>query len=521
MTRTRSRFSGVFFGTLILFLSATMSFGATWYTATSGSDMSTGTQDNPFATIQHAVDAATDGDTVMVEAGTYSGGITISNDGITLQSVSGAAATTIEGGTTGITVACNDVTIQGFGFKNAVTGINIASSQATNLTFSSNIFNNLTVGITQEFPLQDCSLTISDNTMRNVDAGIYLDKNMGENDQPVNIRITGNTMTDCDIYGIAFISLYSGTVEISENSLADCTGNAIIIGKTGSGGKEISFNVEKNIISLSDTETGNFGIFITSAERTTRVTENTVTGNYKSGIYVETVGNEGAAPALFYMEDNVVVGSERGITLTSAFLNFGGSAYLRGNTIADVTTFGVGLADLGWSTTAEGFTLTFEENLILACDQGLFLTGLFRETTGTVSIRNNNFRNNQTGLEISPANNNFAGSDFVIDKNNFDDNGVYGLLNGTVEMVDATNNWWGDETGPYDGKMLPGTPNYNNLGGLGDEVSSYVDYDGWGSARYSGSTGSSASSGGGCTVGGLSPGMLLLLLPLAGLFRRK
>jgi len=49
-----------------------------------------------------------------------------------------------------------------------------------------------------------------------------------------------------------------------------------------------------------------------------------------------------------------------------------------------------------------------------------------------------------------------------------------------IGALDAENNWWGDVTGPYDNKTLSkGVPNYNNPGGLGNAVSSYVDYRPW------------------------------------------
>src|SRR5205823_8002277 len=45
----------------------------TYYVATSGNDGGTGTQAQPWRTLQHAADVASAGDTVVVEPGTYVG----------------------------------------------------------------------------------------------------------------------------------------------------------------------------------------------------------------------------------------------------------------------------------------------------------------------------------------------------------------------------------------------------------------------------------------------------------------
>ncbi len=74
----------------------------------------------------------------------------------------------------------------------------------------------------------------------------------------------------------------------------------------------------------------------------------------------------------------------------------------------------------------------------------------------------------------------FCPTDTEVAFNNICGNSPYGLLNdSTSDIVSAQHNWWGDGTGPFDGKTLPGVPDYNNPGGLGDAVSSYVDYANW------------------------------------------
>jgi hypothetical protein len=64
-------------------------------------------------------------------------------------------------------------------------------------------------------------------------------------------------------------------------------------------------------------------------------------------------------------------------------------------------------------------------------------------------------------------------SDPVINYNNIANNGAvdgYGVYNNDDEIeIDAKDNWWGDESGPYHPTKNPT--------GSGDEVSNYVEFE--------------------------------------------
>ena len=92
-----------------------------------------------------------------------------------------------------------------------------------------------------------------------------------------------------------------------------------------------------------------------------------------------------------------------------------------------------------------------------------------------VDINGGTFSGN--GIGISVGNN---VTDIEIHNANISGNISAGVINWTDSaIINATNNWWGDPSGPYDNKTLPGIPNYNNPSGLGNAVSSKVDYKPW------------------------------------------
>ncbi len=504
---------------LLLTVACIPATGTDWYVALDGDDTGSGTEADPFLTIQHAVNQASDGETIFVEggAGTYAGDISIDRDRLTLSAVDEGLKPVIAGGTYGIYLTGNGLTVDGFWLENNDYGIYLANMQTEDVTLTSNWIEDFQFeGIYFTTDIRGCSVTVEDNTVLGGNYGIDFDGDMGDNDQPVTIRIADNTVTGADSSGIYFYDLYSGNVEISNNSLLDCTGYGIDVDETGYDGKEVSFSIQNNTITLSEGLTGSEGIYVYSAERTTRITGNTISGDYGYGIEVYYIGDDGLDPVQCYIEDNVITGADYGIYLYDIFESFGGKVTLSGNTVSEAQNYGIYVEYLGYASDSTGFEFDVTDNLIFNNYYGLYLYEVFDSTTGSVSIRGNSFLDNDYGLYIDYLDY-FDGSTLVIENNNFEGNSSYGLYNGSGELIDATDNWWGDGSGPFDNKLLPGTPDYNNPDGLGDEVSDNVDYDPWLETAYI----PGGDSGGGCSTGGFTPAMLLLALPLVNLFRRK
>ena len=57
----------------LVWFAAGSALATTYYVATDGSDSDPGTESQPWATLQHAVDTIAAGDTIIVKSGTYIG----------------------------------------------------------------------------------------------------------------------------------------------------------------------------------------------------------------------------------------------------------------------------------------------------------------------------------------------------------------------------------------------------------------------------------------------------------------
>jgi len=126
------------------------------------------------------------------------------------------------------------------------------------------------------------------------------------------------------------------------------------------------------------------------------------------------------------------------------------------NFIADIS--GDNDIELGIGV-GEGATAAIKGNIIH--DRGISV-----EQGGTATIMKNTITNCDTGVY------NGIGGFSVINDNNISGNSSWGVYNEDCNItIDAENNWWGHESGPYHSETNPD--------GKGDRVSDCVDFDPW------------------------------------------
>ncbi len=254
-----------------------------------------------FSTIQEAVNAASDGDTIHVHAGTYYENVTVTKS-ITLKGESSSNTIIDGGGGTSLVVYVNNVDnveITGFKIQNGYDGVYIYNSSL--VTVSGNIItNNSFRGI-----ILSCSSsnTISENMLTNNNDGIELYKSsqitVSEN-TVTNSRfgigisrsnsntISGNTLTNSEdglyIWNVSYTTVSGNIIENSANNGISLTisSNCNFYGNTITNsayrgiilGNSSNCDVSGNVITNSTVQ----GILLTVSSSST-VSENTLTDN--------------------------------------------------------------------------------------------------------------------------------------------------------------------------------------------------------------------------------------------------
>lgn len=224
--------------------------------------------------------------------------------------------------------------------------------------------------------------------------GFYASWHYMEN---TTFTFTNNTITECDT-GVYVYGFDGCVIRINDNTVTDCSMGMYL--EQFDEGQGTDAEVKGNTVTLGSSLTGSYGIYICCPENTTHLSENTVQGDYESGIYLNDVGCCGKEPVILFVERNKISGTQYG--------------------------------------------LYFDD--ILCC------------IPGEVTVRYNTISNNDYGIYV----NHFSYADdpltevFFAD-NNIEDNDSYGFFNATNELINAENNWWGNSSGPTHDENPGGT----------------------------------------------------------------
>lgn len=431
---------------------AAAQFSITYYTTDTYTFTVGSTGD--FDTIQEAINAASSGDTINVTAGAYKEQLVI-NKSLTLQGA-GAGTTIIEAPDT---MTATSWSHRGAAFK---TLIEVNGTSAHNITVNISGFTIDGLNKSSSNPrytgivYHNADGTISNNTITKFGNnpptgadgwGIFVVEGS-------DVTISGNTI---DNWG------KGGIVVDGDDDYANTDVTASITGNNITGAGEITA-VAQNGIQISRGATG-------------AVSNNTVNGNYYDGSAWSGSG------ILLYYSKNVLV-SENTLTgnQTGIYINGQDSTY---------TTDDSQIKDNNISGGKYGIALLHTKNTTITSNTISRNTAsgfrLRADETNTI-IRGNNITGNNTS-DVATAGgilieNDADVSQITANFNNIVGNKQYGILNNGINGLDASNNWWGDSSGP------------SGVGsGSGDAVSANVDYDPWTGAEIENSKTGSVTDG--------------------------
>ena len=370
-----------------------------------------GTEASPYGNITHAVQHALANDIIKVKPGTYnttigeSFPITINVANLTLMSTDGASSTIIDGG------------------GSWGPGVHILNNVTLQGFTIKNIKTNSTYGIGGVLVEGDNS-TISGNVIENIfncttaPAGIGMDVHAKE------VQITNNIVHDVGSIVIRVRDNWVSPTGVSNNVL-----------------------IEDNTVY----RTNNTGVLVTGYAKGVTIRNNEIYESLKPTTYNVFVH--------YNSSDVIIQGNNIHDTYSNIVLGGCNNITISDNTIANTEPHPT-------NPTVKG------KNIYILNDYGAW-TGDDTLLSTNISITNNNIQNGGYGVRLlytagtgDPAP---MASTTTINYNNITGNSQYGVEN-TITGVDvnATMNWWGDDTGP------------GGVGsGNGDFVSSNVDYDPW------------------------------------------
>ena len=440
----------------------------------------------PYQNIQDAVDNATEDDTIRVFNGTYLENVVIDT---TVDLIGNNSVDTIidrVGDGISVHIRADWCNVSGF----TVTGSGGVSNAAIKIESNYNTIKENNCSGNSNFGIYlntADSNSIYNNTCSNNSHGIYLENsnsitifnntcNFNDGDgirlkDSYHFTLSSNTMVG---NGISIISNLQDNLINTYNMVHSnntVNGNPVYFYKNGTdftvplgAGQVILVNCSKTIIENQNCSNGSIGIDVMFSSNIT-ITNNTCNSNNIYGI------------RLHYSDFNTV-------TNNTCNMNYSPNIILRSS---DSNTLSFNTCGQGFR---EGIELrysdhnTLSNNICNLNDKGINLEESINNT-----LSNNTCKFNQNGvyIEISSDNeflnnsisDNTVGMSFIFNSENNEahfnsifnntDNGIDADDNNKI--VNATNNWWGNDTGPYHPTENPE--------GTGDNVTDDVLFDPW------------------------------------------
>jgi|GEM_PF-1341214 len=255
-----------------------------------------------FGTIQAAVDAASDGATIVVYPGTHVENVDVYKQ-LTIKSYSGNPLDTVirasSSGDHVFYVNANNVKISGFTISGAnqnapYSGIYLY--RAGSCTIENNVISGNWYGITLD---NSTGNVLSNNEVSsNSDTGIYL---VGS----VNNKLTGNTVSSNYQYGI-WLKDSSNTNNLTGNLASSNTRSGFLLDNQCIGNSLVNNVADAN---------GGHGIYLNTASSSNSLKNNTVSSNSIYGIYLSSSGDNRVT------DNNRIISNGRGICLSNSNYN--------------------------------------------------------------------------------------------------------------------------------------------------------------------------------------------------------
>lgn len=342
-----------------------------------------------YSTIQEGIDAAGAGDTVNVEAGTYTGNVSL-NKAVTLEGA-GSSDSIITGQ---VTISSNNVALDGFTINNPSGTEGVVIPHVSGVTVSNNVISNIGTSVTNDNVYgiwyqgstavgTASDIAIEDNQLSNIgsvanahsNGGILIGDSASHENITSGLTISGNTLSDISsstkgAYGI-LVNLGSGAGTASVTG-ATISGNSIS-GLSGGWKHAIGLEADTPNASLSsNTVSGDSAVTAVRFEENPSASTVSMSGNTLNG---DNLSNSTATVAV---EADWSALSTASNTYTEVSLN--GQYYYYGLNAFDTIASGVSAVTAGGTVNVAAGT--YNENVSIS--QDLTLNGAGSGTDGTI-----------------------------------------------------------------------------------------------------------------------------------------